>query len=138
MCVGVMNDDVINDGDGFVGVIDVKYVWRLVLVFERAYVENVKARAKYGNEFWKFVESEIELDCEVKWLGIFVSVFELYEELVKLNVVFSMVAVLGYENEDVVVDALEVLREFMDLDVVESDENGGKVLVIVLCESGGY
>ena len=135
---GVTNDDVTNDGDGSAGAIDAKHVRRLVLAFERAYAENVKARAKYGNEPRKFAESEIELDCEVKRLGTLASAPELYEELVKLNAVPSMVAVLGHENEDVVADALEVLRELTDSDAVESDENGGKALATALRESGGY
>ena len=54
---GVTNDDVTNDGDGSAGAIDAKHVRRLVLAFERAYAENVKARAKYGNEPRKFAES---------------------------------------------------------------------------------
>ena len=70
---GVTNDDVTNDGDGSAGAIDAKHVRRLVLAFERAYAENVKARAKYGNEPRKFAESEIELDCEVKRLGTLAS-----------------------------------------------------------------
>jgi len=118
--------------------IDAKTVRRLVLAFERAYAENVKARAKHGNDPRKFAESEIELDAEVKKLGQLASAPELYAELVELNAVPSLVAVLGHENEDVVADALDVLRELTDGDAVESDEAGGNALADAFKASGGY
>jgi beta-catenin-like protein 1 len=118
--------------------IDAKTVRRLVLAFERAYAENVKARAKYGDDPRKFAESEIELDAEVKKLGQLASAPELYVELVELNAVPSLVAVLGHENEDVVADALDVLRELTDGDAVESDEAGGNALADAFRANGGY
>ena len=118
--------------------IDAKTVRRLVLAFERAYAENVKARAKHGNDPRKFAESEIELDAEVKKLGQLASAPELYAELVELNAVPSLVAVLGHENEDVVADALDVLRELTDGDAVESDDAGGNALADAFKASGGY
>jgi len=120
------------------GELTAKHARRLALAFERAYAENVKARAKYANSPEKFLESEIELDAEVKRLGSLAAAPELYPELVKLNVTPSLVAVLGHENEDVVADALEVLRELTDGDAVESDEESGRALANALRENGAY
>lgn len=126
------------DADATGGELTAKHARRLALAFERAYAENVKARAKYANAPEKFLESEIELDAEVKRLGSLAAAPELYPELVKLNVTPSLVAVLGHENEDVVADALEVLRELTDGDAVESDEESGRALANALRENGAY
>ena len=120
------------------GATTAKHVRQLVLAFERAYAENVKQRVKYANDPSKFAESEIELDAEVKRLGALATTPELYPEFVKLNAVPSIVAVLGHDNEDVVADALELVRELTDGDAVESDEEGGRALATALRESGGY
>lgn len=118
--------------------LDAKRVRQLVLAFERAYAENVKQRAKHADEPARFAESEIELDCEIKALGQLASAPELYAELVRLNVMESVVGILGHENEDVVADTLEVLRELTDGDAVESDEEGGKALADAIKRAGGY
>lgn len=117
---------------------DERAVRRLVLAFERAYAENVKQRAKHAADPSKFAESEIELDAEVKALGQLASAPEMYVELVRLNAMESVVGVLGHENEDVVADALEVVRELTDADAVESDEAGGKALAEAIKSAGGY
>lgn len=125
-------------GDETESGMDERAVRRLVLAFERAYAENVKQRVKHADDPRKFAESEIELDAEVKALGQLASAPEMYAELVRLNAMESVVAVLGHENEDVVADALEVVRELTDADAVESDEAGGKALAEAIKSAGGY
>mmetsp|Transcript_3198 Transcript_3198/g.10687 ORF Transcript_3198/g.10687 Transcript_3198/m.10687 type:complete len:603 (+) Transcript_3198:66-1874(+) len=130
---GVSGTSVVGDG-----ATTAKHVRQLVLAFERAYAENVKQRVKHANTPAQFAESEIELDAEVKRLGTLATTPELYPEFVKLNAVPSIVAVLGHDNEDIVADALELVRELTDGDAVESDEEGGRALATALRESGGY
>src|SRR4051812_25960229 len=74
------------------------------------------------------MESEAELDAEVKALAILAEHPELYEEFAKLGCLGSLVGLLAHENTDISIDAVEVIAELTD-DEVESTPEQWNILV---------
>jgi beta-catenin-like protein 1 len=118
--------------------LDVKQLRKLVLSFERRYAANQAARMKHADEPEKFVDSEVDLDEEVKRLGALAGYPNLYPEFVRLNAVPSILGLLSHENPDIAADAVELLHELTDADAVESNEQGGVALVASIVENSGY
>ena len=119
-------------------VLDVKSLRKLVLSFESRYSANQMARIKHADAPEKFVDSEVDLDEEVKRLGALAGYPDLYPEFVRLNAVPSILALLSHDNPDIAADAVELLNELTDADAVESHEEGGRALVASIVENSGY
>ena len=118
--------------------LDEKGLRRMVLAFERRYAANQTARLKHADEPDKFVDSEVDLDEEIKRLGTLAGYPELYPEFCRLNAVPSILALLSHDNPDIACDALVLLNELTDADAVESSEEGGAALVASVKENSGY
>ena len=86
--------------------LDEKGLRRMVLAFERRYAANQTARLKHANEPDKFVDSEVDLDEEIKRMGTLAGYPELYPEFCRLNAVPSILALLSHENPDIACGAL--------------------------------
>lgn len=103
--------------------IDVAWVRKLALNFEKRISKNAELRAKFENEPQKFMASEADLDADVKALSILAEHSELYSEFAKLGCVNSLVSLLAHENTDIAIDAIEIISELTDEDVeAEADE----------------
>eukprot|EP01128_Nolandella_sp_AFSM9_P010683 TRINITY_DN7427_c0_g1_i1.p1 TRINITY_DN7427_c0_g1~~TRINITY_DN7427_c0_g1_i1.p1 ORF type:complete len:245 (-),score=86.10 TRINITY_DN7427_c0_g1_i1:75-731(-) len=118
-------DDIILDDDAIAKIVDdapeiealnAVAMKRMLVVFERAYTKNQQLRVKYPGSPEKFVESEVELDEEIKKLQIIATAPELYGDLLKLKAHESILSLLTHENTDIAVDALDLLRELTDAD----------------------
>ena len=118
--------------------LDEKGLRRMVLAFERRYAANQTARLKHANEPDKFVDSEVDLDEEIKRMGTLAGYPELYPEFCRLNAVPSILALLSHENPDIACGALVLLNELTDADAVESSEEGGVALIQSVKDNGGY
>eukprot|EP00899_Mesostigma_viride_P004213 jgi/Mesvir1/13793/Mv15956-RA.2 len=106
-----------------VEVMDLRALKKLVLTFERKLRDNLAARIKYADQPEKFMDSEIELDEEVKKLNALATAPELYPDFVRLGSIQSLVGLLGHENTDISIDVVELLSELTDGDVVtDSDQ----------------
>jgi hypothetical protein len=99
--------------------LDEKAVRKLVLAFERKYATNQAMRLKHADDPAKFIDSEVDLDEEVKRLQRLAGYPDLYPEFVRLNAVPSILALLAHDNPDIAADAVELLHELVDADAVE-------------------
>uniref|UniRef100_A0A061R0X7 Beta-catenin-like protein 1 n=1 Tax=Tetraselmis sp. GSL018 TaxID=582737 RepID=A0A061R0X7_9CHLO len=115
--------------------LDVKGLRRLMLSFERKYKANAQMRMKHGDQPERFMESEVELASEIKRLFIIAGSPELYPELVNLSAVPTLLELLRHENTDIAADAIDLIRELTDSDVVEDNEEEAEVLVEALLEN---
>ncbi|KAI9304043.1 Catenin-beta-like protein [Cunninghamella echinulata] len=92
-------------------------VKRMILKFEKAINKNQELRMRYADDPTKFMDSEADLDEEIKNLLVLTQAPHLYEELVKLNSVASLVSLLSHENTDISIDAIDLINELLDEDV---------------------
>jgi beta-catenin-like protein 1 len=79
------------------------------------------------------MESEADLDEEIKHLLTLTEVPDLYPQIVQLGAVTLIVSLLSHENTDITIDAIELLNELTDEDVVEEhEENAIKIFIDAL------
>ncbi|GAQ81024.1 beta-catenin-like protein 1 [Klebsormidium nitens] len=115
--------------------LDARTLKRMVLSFEKRVTENLEARMKYADAPEKFVGSEVDLDEEVKKLHALSAAPELYPELVRLNVVPSLVGLLSHENVDISTDVIDVIKDLTDSDALEESSEEAQVLVDALLDN---
>ncbi|GJJ68235.1 beta-catenin-like protein 1 [Entomortierella parvispora] len=136
-------DDIDPDEEKF----DIGAVRKMILKFEKAINKNQEMRVKYPDDPSKFMESEADLDEEIKHLMAMTQAPEHYPVLVELSTVSSILSLLTHENMDIAIDAIELLKELTDEEVLEvgMDEEEGsgteavegmKVFVSALLEQG--
>jgi beta-catenin-like protein 1 len=97
--------------------IDSAWLRKLALNFEKRITKNAELRAKFENDPQKFIQSEADLDSDIKALSILTEHTELYDEFAKLGCVGSLVSLLAHENTDIAIDAVEIISELTDDDV---------------------
>ena len=113
---------------------DAAWLRRTTLAFEKHITKNAELRAKFATEPPKFIDSEADLDSDIKGLSVLSEHPELYHEFVKLGCVGSLVGLLAHENTDIAIDVIEVIGELTDEDVPAKDEQWNE-LVDALMES---
>ncbi|KAK6433673.1 hypothetical protein LTR95_010142 [Oleoguttula sp. CCFEE 5521] len=126
-----------NDANGIeygVEKIDASWLKRTAVSFERKIAKNAELRAKYEGEPAKFMASEAELDAEVKEWSLLSEHGELYPLFVESGAAGQLVGLLGHENTDVAIGAVQILSELLDEDV-EVGEVEGEGLVEALLEA---
>ncbi|KAH7030778.1 Catenin-beta-like protein [Microdochium trichocladiopsis] len=97
--------------------IDSSWLRRTALNFEKRVSKNAELRAKFESDPRKFIQSEADLDADIKALSILAEHPELYPEFAKLGCVATLVSLLAHENTDIAIDAIEIVNEFTDEDV---------------------
>lgn len=102
--------------------IDVSWVRKTALNFEKRISKNAELRAKFEDDPTRFIGSEADLDADVKALSILAEHPDLYPEFARLGCVASLVGLLAHENSDIAIDVLELLNELTDEDVPAEDE----------------
>lgn len=102
--------------------IDVPWLRRTALNFEKRISKNAELRAKFENDPTRFIASEADLDADIKGLSILAEHPSLYPEFASLGCVASLVGLLAHENSDIAIDVLELLTELTDEDVPAEDE----------------
>ncbi|KAI1283872.1 Catenin-beta-like protein [Xylaria sp. FL0933] len=113
---------------------DVAWLRRTVLSFEKKISRNAEQRAKFEDDPSKFIVSEAELDAEIKALSILSEHPELYPEFARMGCVASLVGLLAHENTDIAIDAIEIIDELTDEDVA-AEEAQYDALVEALLEA---
>ncbi|KAK4409464.1 Beta-catenin-like protein 1 [Sesamum angolense] len=96
---------------------------------------NTAARLKYPDNPDKFAESELELHDELQKLKILAGAPELYPDLVSLGTVNSITGLLNHDNTDIAIDAVTLLQDLTDADVIEDNDEPAQVLVDALIEN---
>lgn len=106
------------DGEDFKEeVIDSAWLRRLATSFEKKVAKNAQLRARYEDDPAKFIDSEADLDAEIKSWSLLSEHPELYVEFAESNSVVSLVGLLAHENTDIAIGAIEILSELLDEDV---------------------
>ncbi|KAF1808649.1 DUF1716-domain-containing protein [Eremomyces bilateralis CBS 781.70] len=101
---------------------DSAWIRRLALNFEKKISKNAELRAKYEEDPTKFLQSEADLDDEVRNLSILAEHTDLYPEFAKLGCVASLVSLLAHENTDIAIRAIQTIGELLDEDVEAEPE----------------
>ncbi|KAF2071274.1 hypothetical protein CYY_007411 [Polysphondylium violaceum] len=96
---------------------------KLVLSFEKKYLKNQQMRDKFKNEPEKFMDSEIDLDEEIKNLQVLATAPELYPLFVSLGSVLSLGSLIIHENCDISIDVIELFYELIQQENQESDND---------------
>ncbi|KAL2499105.1 ARM repeat superfamily protein [Abeliophyllum distichum] len=115
--------------------LDLKTVKKLALSFERRLNGNTAARLKYPDQPDKFADSELELHEELQKMKILAGAPELYPDLVSLGTVNSITGLLNHDNSDIAIDAVTLLQDLTDADVIEDNDEPAQVLVDALIEN---
>ncbi|KAK0617552.1 Catenin-beta-like protein [Immersiella caudata] len=102
--------------------IDVAWLKKTALAFEKKITRNAELRARFENDPAKFIDSEADLDAAIKALSILGEHAELYGEFARLGCVGSLVSLLAHENTDIAIDAVEIVGELTDEDVNATEE----------------
>ncbi|KJZ77408.1 hypothetical protein HIM_03132 [Hirsutella minnesotensis 3608] len=89
--------------------------------FERHIAKNAELRAKFESEPHKFIGSEADLDSDVKGLSVLSEHPELYPDFVEFGCAANLVGLLAHENTDIAIDAIEVIGELTEEDVLADD-----------------
>lgn len=95
---------------------------KTALGFEKRINKNAELRAKFENDPTKFLDSEADLDAEIRTLSILSDHTELYPEFAKLGCTASLVSLLTHENIDIAIGATEIIGELIDEDVQAQEE----------------
>jgi beta-catenin-like protein 1 len=113
---------------------DMAWLKKRALGLEKRISRNAELRAKFEDDPAKFIDSEAELDADIKALSILGEHPELYPEFARLGSVASLVGLLAHENTDIAIDAIEIVGELTGEDVAATEEQWG-VLVDALLEA---
>ncbi|KAK3623118.1 hypothetical protein LTR56_021788 [Elasticomyces elasticus] len=114
--------------------IDSSWLRRLAVTFEKKVTKNAEQRARYEAEPQKFVASEADLDAEIKSWSLLAEHPELFAEFAGSGSVGLLVGLVGHENTDIAIAALEILAELLDEDV-DAEPEQWEVLVGALLEA---
>ncbi|KAK6154080.1 hypothetical protein DH2020_013719 [Rehmannia glutinosa] len=115
--------------------LDLKTLKKLALSLERRLNANTAARLRYPDNPDKFADSELELHDELQKLKILAGAPELYPDLVSLGTVNSITGLLNHDNTDIAIDAVTLLQDLTDADVIEDNDESAQVLVDALIEN---
>lgn len=102
--------------------INLAWLKKTALSFERKINKNAELRAKYEDDPMKFVSSEADLDSEIKSLTLLTDHPELYNDFVRSGCSDSLVGLLAHENTDIAIAACEVVADLTDEDSGASSE----------------
>ncbi|ORX89907.1 DUF1716-domain-containing protein [Basidiobolus meristosporus CBS 931.73] len=114
---------------------DVNGVKKMVLKLEKAINKNQEMRMKFPDSPEKFLDSEAELDEEIKHFAVISEAPEMYTNLIELNAVASILSLLSHENTDIAISAVELLNALTEEDddgTNEEAEESMKLLVQAL------
>lgn len=102
--------------------IDAQWLKKAALKFEQRINKNATQRAKYEDDPARFIQSEADLDADIKALSILGEHPELYPDLARLGTAGSLVGLLAHENTDIAIGAVEIIGELTDEDVAAEEE----------------
>ncbi|KAK8063492.1 hypothetical protein PG996_008144 [Apiospora saccharicola] len=115
--------------------IDQAWLRRTSLNFEKLVTKNAQQRAKFADDPSKFIQSEADLDGEIKALSILTEHPDMYPEFARLGCAGTLVSLLAHENSDIAVDVLEILQELTDGDDVDATQEQWDSLVDAALEA---
>jgi beta-catenin-like protein 1 len=115
--------------------IDSAWLRRLTNSFGKKVAKNAELRAKYESDPAKFIDSEADLDAEIKSWSLLGEHPELYAEFAaEGGAVASLVGLLAHENTDIAIGAIQILAELLDEDV-QAEQGQWDALVAALLDA---
>ena len=105
--------------------LDAAGVKRMLLSLERRISRNALLRAKHADEPAKFLESEVELDAELRALRALAAAPEQYGVLVASDSLRSLLALLAHENSDIAIGVVALLAELLSEEALAVGPGGG-------------
>lgn len=117
--------------------LDAAGVKKLLLGLEKRITRNQLMRAKHADEPHKFLESESELDEELKRLRVLATAPAMYPLLIQYDSLKSLLSLLTHENSDIAVGVIVLLEDLLDEDAVGDNEEEGVKLIDDIIASGG-
>lgn len=114
--------------------VDLAWLKRRALAFEKHISRNAEQRAKHEAEPARFMESEADLDAAIRGLSVLTEHPALYGAFAGLGCAASLVGLLAHENADIAIAAVEILAELTG-DDVGADEAQWGALVDALLEA---
>lgn len=114
--------------------IDSAWLRRLTTTFERKVNKNAELRARYEGDPAKFMDSESDLDAEIKSWSLLSEHPELYVEFAESGSAANLVGLLAHENTDIAIGAIEIISELLDEDV-QAQQDQWDALVAVLLDA---
>ncbi|KAL2143325.1 hypothetical protein VTI28DRAFT_10568 [Corynascus sepedonium] len=112
--------------------IDLAWLKRTALSFEKKINRNAELRARYETEPARFIDSEADLDAAIKALSILSEHPTLYPDFARFGSAASLVSLLAHDNTDIALDAVEIVGELTDEDVAATDEQWGALVDAML------
>ncbi|KAK4494180.1 hypothetical protein PRZ48_014478 [Zasmidium cellare] len=112
--------------------IDSVWLRRLITSFEKKVNKNAELRARYEGDPAKFMESEGDLDAEIKSWSLLSEHPELYVEFAESGSVSNLVGLLAHENTDIAIGAIEIISELLDEDVQAEQEQWDALVAALL------
>lgn len=80
------------------------------------------------------MESEVELHETLQELHIIATNPDLYQLMVDLGAVPSLLELLSHENTDIAVGVVDLLQELTDVDILHESQEGADTLIDALLE----
>lgn len=109
--------------------LDVGSLKRMLLLFEKKVTKNQEMRIKYPDNPEKFMDSELDLNDEIQKLHVVATVPHLYEHIVDVNAVGTILGLLSHENSDISIAIIDLLQEMTDVDTLNESEEGATALI---------
>ena len=126
----------VDQGESFDQVsLDSVGIKRLLLMFEKKVTKNQEQRIKHSEEPEKFLESELELHDSIRDLHILATVPDLYQVVVDVGCVPSLLGLLSHANTDIAVAAVDLLEEITDVDILIESSDGALALLESILEN---
>jgi beta-catenin-like protein 1 len=100
-----------------VPLLDEAGVKRMLVAFEKKLSKNAQMRVDFAGTPEKYMDSEIELDDEIKRLEVIATVPHLYPVLLKANTTESLIGLLAHDNSDIALEVIHLIKEMTDPEV---------------------
>lgn len=107
---------------------------KLILAFEKKVLKNQELRIKFPDLPEKFMDSEIELNDIIQEMHIIATQPDLYNVLVELNAISTILGLLTHENSDIAIAIVDLLQEMTDIDTLHESQEGATVLIDALLD----
>lgn len=126
--------DTADGGDVIEERIDAAWARRLMTNLERKINKNSELRARFDGQPEKFMQSEADLDSEIKGLSILTEHAEYYDEFTRAGGAEKLVGLLAHDNVDIAINAIEIVAELVDEDV-EVEQEQWDVLIEAMLDA---
>lgn len=99
--------------------------------------KNEELRAKFSDTPEKFMESEVELHSVMDQLFPLAASPELYPIFISGGGLLALINLLTHENTDISIQAISLLQELIDSDILTDESDCSELLINCIVQSNG-